>query len=248
MKKEVYYIGGIVAAVLIIIITMIALGKTGPAGAEKPSKAKHTTTAAATTAAPTTTTEPVDTTDELLTLVNYKYAVPDSWKVDLVEVQNGARMDKRAAESFMQMLKDAKAAGVHPYVRNAYRSKSTQQAVYDRKINAYLNDGYSEEEAKKRTLEWISYPGMSEHQLGLAADVVDRDYQELEEKQEETETQKWLMENCVNYGFILRYPKDKEAITHIHYEPWHYRYVGKENAKKIKDSGLCLEEYLGKAE
>ncbi len=248
MKKEFYYVIGIFAAVIIIIAAMIAIGKTGSSGGEKTAKPKNTTTAQAVSTIAETTTQPVDLTDELLTLVNYKYPVPDDWKLDLVEIQNGAQMDKRAAEHFNDMLKDAKAAGVNPYVRTAYRSKSFQQQIYDKKINGYLDDGYSKEEAEKLTLEWVSYPGKSEHQLGLSADIVDRDYQTLDETQENTDTQKWLMENSWKYGFILRYPNDKKAITHINYEPWHYRYVGKENAKKIYDSGLCLEEYLGKAE
>ena len=90
----------------------------------------------------------------------------------------------------------------------------------------------------------MAIPGTSEHEIGLAVDIVDVKYQLLEENQEKTETQKWLMKNCWKYGFILRYPKDKQEITGVIYEPWHYRFVGKENAKMIMKNNLCLEEYL----
>ena len=98
-----------------------------------------------------------------------------------------------------------------------------------------------EEKAKK----WIAEPGTSEHHTGLAMDIIDLDYQILDEKQAQTDTQQWLMEHCWEYGFILRYPEEKKEITHIDSESWHYRYVGKEHAKKMHDAGLCLEEYVG---
>ena len=90
----------------------------------------------------------------------------------------------------------------------------------------------------------MAVPGTSEHQLGLALDIVDVANQVLDERQENTEVQKWLMKNSWKYGFILRYPTDKSDITGISYEPWHYRYVGKEAAKEIYEAGICLEEYL----
>ena len=87
-------------------------------------------------------------------------------------------------------------------------------------------------------------PGTSEHQAGLAVDIVSVDYQILDEGQEDTPLQQWLMEHCWEYGFILRYPPDKGEKTGIIYEPWHYRYVGREYAQAIRQSGLCLEEFL----
>ncbi|MBR2807404.1 MAG: M15 family metallopeptidase, partial [Oscillospiraceae bacterium] len=88
--------------------------------------------------------------------------------------------------------------------------------------------------------------GTSEHQLGLALDIVDTNERQLNSTQANNATQQWMMENCWKYGFILRFPEDKEDITGIIYEPWHYRYVGKEAAKEITEQGVCLEEYLGK--
>lgn len=92
---------------------------------------------------------------------------------------------------------------------------------------------------------WVAPPGTSEHQTGLALDIVSADYQLLDEKQAETPEQQWLMEHCWEYGFVLRYPTDKSAVTGIGYEPWHYRYVGKEAAREMVRRGVCLEEYLG---
>ena len=100
------------------------------------------------------------------------------------------------------------------------------------------------EEARKKAATIVAVPGTSEHQLGWAVDIVDKSYQVLNEKQATMPAQKWLMEHSWEYGFILRYPVDKSGVTGIIYEPWHYRYVGRDNAKAIYDSGLCLEEYL----
>ena len=86
-------------------------------------------------------------------------------------------------------------------------------------------------------------PGTSEHETGLAVDIVDKSYQILDRKQEQTPVQQWLMDHCAAYGFILRYPTDKSALTGIGYEPWHYRYVGREAAAAIMEQGICLEEY-----
>ena len=95
---------------------------------------------------------------------------------------------------------------------------------------------------------WVAKPGTSEHQTGLALDIVAASYQLLDEGQEDTAEQKWLMENSWKYGFILRYMKDKTDITGTSFEPWHYRYVGVEDAQKITAQGVCLEEYLGRTE
>ena len=107
-----------------------------------------------------------------------------------------------------------------------------------------MGQGYSQERAEEAAGELVAVPGTSEHQLGLALDIVDVANQVLDERQENTEVQKWLMKNSWKYGFILRYPTDKSDITGISYGPWQYRYVGKEAAKEIYEAGICLEEYL----
>ena len=155
-------------------------------------------------------------------------------------------MDKRAAGALNKMLEDCRAAGYKPLACSDYRSVEEQQQIWDDKVQECLNIGYSQSEAEKETARWIAVPGTSEHHTGLAIDIIDLDYQILDEKQEKTPTQQWLMKHCTEYGFIIRYPSDKKDITHIDFESWHYRYVGVEHAKKIADAGMCLEEYVGK--
>ena len=133
---------------------------------------------------------------------------------------------------------------LRPLVCSAYRSSETQTRLYNNKIARLRAAGYSKEAAIREAGRWVAVPGTSEHQTGLAVDLVASSYQVLDRKQEQTAEQKWLMEHCWEYGFILRYPSDKSAVTGIGYEPWHYRYVGRETSKAIQDSGLCLEEYL----
>ena len=153
-------------------------------------------------------------------------------------------IDKRAAKPLEEMLAACRAAGYQPVPCSGYRSEQEQAQLLKDKTREYRNLGYSETDAEKTAALWVSAPGTSEHHTGLAMDIIDLHYQILDEKQNETATQQWLMKHCHEYGFIVRYPADKKDITHIQFESWHYRYVGKENAKKIHDSGLCLEEYL----
>ena len=126
---------------------------------------------------------------------------------------------------------------------SGYRSYETQERNYNRKVSFFEGQGYSTEDAKVKAATIIMPPGSSEHNLGYAMDIVC-----VEEWFEDTEEFKWLQENAADYGFIMRYPKDKQDITKVIYEPWHWRYVGVENAKALKSSGLVLEEYLGVAQ
>ena len=146
----------------------------------------------------------------------------------------------------MAMMDDCRAAGLSPYICSSYRTWEKQNRLFEENVRSLMAQGYSEEEARTETAKNIAIPGTSEHQLGLAVDIVDKNYQILDETQEDTAVQKWLMENSWRYGFILRYPTDKSDITGIVYEPWHYRYVGKEAAEAIYNEGICLEEYLEK--
>ena len=182
--------------------------------------------------------------DELLTLVNYKNKVPDDWQVDLVSLNDQQSVDQRAYQALQKMLEDAKKEGLNIIVCSSYRTYDKQKQLFVNKVSEYLKKGYSYNEAQDKASMWVAKPNTSEHQLGLAVDLVSRDNQRLDKSQEKTEEQRWLMENCQRYGFILRYPSDKSNLTGVNYEPWHYRYVGKEHAKKITRQGICLEEYL----
>ena len=123
-----------------------------------------------------------------------------------------------------------------------------QTRLYRNKIARLRAAGYAAEKAVQEAGRWVAVPGTSEHQTGLAVDLVASSYQILDKKQDETAEQKWLMEHCWEYGFILRYPTDKSELTGIGYEPWHYRYVGKTAAAAMHETGLCLEEYLQQLE
>lgn len=182
--------------------------------------------------------------DELLTLVNYENEVPDNWQVDIVTLKNGQSIDRRAYQELCQMLEDAKKEGMDLLICSSYRTVDKQKELFNNKVKYYLKRGYSRAEANNSASYWVAKPNTCEHQLGLAVDIVSHHNQRLDSSQEKTKEQRWLMENCYRYGFILRYPNNKSEITKIGYEPWHYRYVGKEHAKKIMEQNICLEEYL----
>lgn len=179
-----------------------------------------------------------------LILVNKWNKISSDFSVELVQLNNGHAIDKRAYPDLQAMMDDARTEGLSPIICSSYRSYEKQEQLYKSKINDYISQGYSEEAAKEETGKWVAVPGTSEHETGLAVDIVSADYQILDEQQENTPEQQWLMKYSYRYGFILRYPNEKSDITGIYYEPWHYRYVGKEAAKEIYEKGICLEEYL----
>ena len=210
------------------------------------------TTAEETTAEPVTeeiTTEPEPEVTEApwnLVLINPWNPLPEDYVFELTTVTGKYRVDSRCADALKAMLADCKAAGLTPYICSAYRTWDDQVYLFDKKVKSFTDKGYSEEEAKILAAKETAVPGTSEHQLGLAVDILCTSRPWLDEGQAQTETQKWLMANCHKYGFILRYPKGTTPITGIIYEPWHYRYVGVEIATEIMTRGITLEEYLGK--
>lgn len=179
-----------------------------------------------------------------LILVNPQNKIPEGFSVKLVELKNGHAIDERAYPDLQQMMDDARAQGLSPLICSSYRTMEKQTNLYNNLVKKYQSEGLSEANAKIEAAKWVAIPGTSEHQCGLAVDIVATSYQQLNKKQENTAEQQWLMKNSYRYGFILRYPEDKVAVTGIGYEPWHYRYVGKEAAKEIFEQKICLEEYL----
>lgn len=178
-----------------------------------------------------------------LTLVNSSYRIPDSYEPDLVYVcGSGERLDRKVAEHYEKMYNAALKDGVKLVPCSGYRSYELQERNYNNKVSFYESQGYSNKDAKVKAATIIMPPGSSEHNLGYAMDIVC-----VDEWFEDTAEFKWLTENAADYGFIMRYPKDKQDITKVIYEPWHWRYVGVELAKELKDSGLVLEEYMGVA-
>lgn len=183
--------------------------------------------------------------DWKLTLVNASHPVEEGYEPELAEIENNYYFDARAVEFLQEMLAAGRKEGLDFWVCSAYRTIEKQTELYEDKVRRIQAEGTSGPGAREEAARTVARPGTSEHNLGLAVDIVARDYQILDEKQEQTDEQQWLMENCWKYGFILRYPTDKTEITGIIYEPWHYRYVGREAAREIMEQGICLEEYLG---
>lgn len=180
-----------------------------------------------------------------LILVNKNHLVPEDYEVELKAIGSGHYIDERAYDDFRAMIQAAKKEGIYIYVTSSYRSMDKQVTLHNKKIEHYVMKGYSYAEAKRLAAEVVAIPGTSEHQLGLALDLVSSEYRKLDEKQETTRGFKWLKEHCAEYGFILRYPNGETEMTGIIYEPWHFRYVGKEAAAEITEAGLTLEEYVG---
>lgn len=239
---------GIAAAVLVILIVGVIFIVKGCKKEDTPpadgQQQQQEQTGTPEDAAPET---PVNVDDELLTVVNPWNPLPEDWVSDLVVCDlEGRKIDSRCYEAFEEMMDACRDAGYAPFLCSAYRTQETQQSLYDNKVQRLMNSGMGEEEAKVEAAKAVAIPGTSEHQLGLAVDIVDANMQDLTDEQENTETQKWLMANSWRYGFIHRYPNDKTDITGIIYEPWHYRYVGKAAAQDIFNRDITLEEYTGK--
>ena len=187
---------------------------------------------------------PLPLDDWRIRLVNQDHPVSEDLNVSLSHVRNGIYVDSRCYEDLKAMLHACRNAGLSPIVCSGYRDLEYQTGLFQKKVSRLRADGLSEQEAYLTAQTVVALPGTSEHHVGLAVDIVDQKYQILDEQQEQTQVQQWLIEHSWEYGFILRYPSGKSDITKIIYEPWHYRYVGQVVAAEIHDSGLCLEEYL----
>ncbi len=185
------------------------------------------------------TERPAEDESWKLLLVNADHPLPEDFRVELKALRNGHHVDVRVYPELQQMFDDARAQGIYPYINESFRTGERQQAIMDKYIARYEAQGMSRAAAEGKARELVALPGTSEHQLGLALDII------AEYDADSTATWNWLRDNCAKYGFILRYPADKVDVTGISYEPWHFRYVGVEAAKEIMERGICLEEYLG---
>lgn len=179
-----------------------------------------------------------------LILTNAEYPVPEDYEVELEAIPGTEQwVDKRIYDPLMAMIGDMKAQGLSPVVCSGYRTLDKQEKLFNRKVLSYVKAGHTKEESYNLARQTISIPGSGEHCLGLAVDFYTRKYHKLERAFEDTPESKWLMEHAQDYGFIMRYGENKTDITGIQYEPWHYRYVGVEAAKYMKDKELSLEEF-----
>ena len=179
-----------------------------------------------------------------LLLVNKQHPVPEGHSFELGTIAGSMECDARILPELFAMLQAARDEGIYLAVCSPYRDIERQQKLFERKIRTHMNNGYSYMEAYKKASQIVTVPGASEHQIGLALDIISNDYTVLNEGFEKTSAGKWLKEHCKEYGFILRYPRGKEFITGIDYEPWHFRYVGKEAATIIMDNEITLEEFV----
>ena len=183
---------------------------------------------------------------ELALLVNPWNPLPEGYEPRLVDIGDGKQIDERCAGALKRMVEACKEASYQnrPVPLSAYRTQEYQQGLFDDKIERLMGEGWSAEDAPDKAAQSVARPGTSEHQLGFSIDIIDEYYTDLDNGQEWTSTQRWLMSHCTDYGFILRYPSNTTDITGIIYEPWHYRYVGKSIAREIDELGVTYEEYL----
>ena len=175
-----------------------------------------------------------------LIMVNTWNEMPEDYDPELVKLPNGKLAAAECYDILMKMIEDCTAAGCSPNIIGAHRTVGDQRVLFNNILQEYKDKGYGD--AYSRTLQRCAIPGTSEHHLGLAFDITDKRYEK--KYTGENNAVQWLSEHCWEYGFIVRYPDDKTDITGIMSEPWHFRYVGTELAMELKDSGLCLEEYL----
>ena len=187
-----------------------------------------------------------DSSDWRLVLINKQHPIPEDYDFTLATITSGMRCDERVIEDLLLITKAAQKDGLHLAIRSPYRTSDRQESNFNDRIKHYMRQGLSYIEAYKITSQVITIPGCSEHEVGLALDITSDTYLPLLQGFAETEEGKWLEEHSCEYGFILRYPSGKEYITGIEYEPWHFRYVGREAALIMKEENLCLEEFWDK--
>ncbi len=263
----------VVSAAFIVGVVWLLLGDMGDTAGDTPTSTATAatttvTTIGSTTTATTTTTTATTTAPSVgqPTLLQYdptgryvQQSVPD-WKLRLVNDWNAIdenyekgiklvaagnrnqKVDSRILADLNAMLAAGKAYGID--VQSGYRAYSHQATLYWRQVNAQKSKGYDDVKAQEIAGTIVKRPGYSEHNSGLAVDLGGSGNFNLDESFENTAAYRWLIENCAEYGFVLRFPKNKEAVTGVIYEAWHFRYVGKEAAKEMMEKGLCLEEYL----
>lgn len=186
-----------------------------------------------------------DPDDWNLRLANLDNYLPDGFTVETGLItqayasKNQMEFDARAVDELNAMLKAANDSGVNIFVVSSYRSVRYQTGLYNNEVQKWVNQGYDNEAAKKKAATIVAVPGTSDHNLGLAVDL-----NSVEESFENTRQFTWLQEHAEEYGFVMRFPKNKQDVTKIIYEPWHYRYVGVGAAKEMNRLGMCLEEYI----
>lgn len=175
--------------------------------------------------------------DWRLILVNEDNALDEDYQVELTTLRGDYLVDDRIYEDLQAMFDDARQVGIYPLIVSAYRSREEQQSIFDQRVNQFMNQGMSWQEAYNETIRTVAEPGHSEHETGLSIDI-------NAENEANQAVYDWLAVNAHFYGFIVRYPANKVDETGIDYEPWHFRYVGVQHAQAIYDNDLSLEAQL----
>ena len=184
--------------------------------------------------------------DWRLVLVNKQHPIPDDYDYTLGIIKGYMQCDERIIDALLLMMQQAQNEGVELVIRSPHRDLDHQEQLFTRKINSYMRSGLSYLEAYKQTAHTVTVPGTSEHEIGLALDITSKDHKALDAGFADTEAGRWLADYSYEYGFVVRYPLGKEYITGIEFEPWHFRYVGREAAKIMKEEGIVLEEFVEK--
>ena len=179
-----------------------------------------------------------------LKLVNQEHSMDEDFEPILEELIPGHFLDYRVVPYALEMLESASNAGVDLIIVSSFRSYGDQIALFNAEMNRWAANGYGPYRAFMGTRTRVAFPGQSEHALGLALDIVSGNNHALDDSQSLTPENQWLRENSWRYGFVQRYLEDKIHITGIIYEPWHFRFVGQEAARRMWEEGLVLEEYL----
>lgn len=248
--------GAVVLILLLVVLGALVIGRQlglsepEPSPTPTPLATDTPTPPAVPTPTPTPSLDPyadkpdIDISSWEYKLVNKDNPLAADYAAEMSAAPNGQSFDSRAVEALKEFISAAKAEGLTVYITSAYRSYDTQEYLLKKKVSEYLSSEGSQEAATEKAKTIVAYPGTSEHQLGLACDIVDKYYQYMDESIENTPLSIWMAAHSAEYGFILRYPKNKSEVTGVMYEPWHFRYVGKEAAAYITQKGLTLEEFV----
>ena len=199
---------------------------------------KNPASQASSTAAVAANTQQLELNDWKLTLVNDRNPLPGGYKPDIANCRD-VPVDSRIVKSLEEMMAAASKDGVTLWLSSGYRSVEAQKTLYNDEVSEKKKSGLGQKQAEDTAATVVARPGYSEHNLGLAVDL-----NGVKDDWYNTPAYKWMQQHAADYGFVLRYPEAKKDITHIIYEPWHYRYVGPDNARKMNQLGMCLEEYI----
>ncbi len=238
--QKILLLGAFALAAVLLVLCIVMIFRAIFSSGEKPKTPSSISQVSSDVSDVQGVTWPVasDPTAWNLLLVNPQVPMPEGFEPELVPVSPiGHMFDSRAAEDLKLMIEDCNAnEGYSLEVDSAYRGKATQ----DKKHNDLVAQGLSEEEANRIDPLF----GYSDHQTGLGVDFKTGAYQQVDAGFAQTPEFSWLMQNCAKHGFILRFPENQTAFTGIDYQPYHFRYVGKEDAATIMQNNICLEQYL----